>query len=292
MKIILHIYLTGLLFSCSVVSAAISVIDDAGQSFVFEKPIKRIISLAPHITESLFAAGASNQIIATVTYSDYPEQAKQLAIIGDHSKYDIEKIIELKPELIIVWKSGNPVDQVQQLKRLGFNLFISDPYELEDVAKTITNMGRILGTEPIANKQAAQYLNKLEQLRNEFKDKHKVNVFYQVWDSPLITINNKHIINHVINLCGGINIFEGLPALAPRVSVESVIVKNPDVIVTGDAAGRESWLQNWLQWKQLKAVKKNHLYAIPADLITRHTPRILSGLEKMCDSLDEVRSRS
>jgi len=272
--------------------AQITLMDDAGQTFVFARPVQKIISLAPHITENLFAAGATSQVIATVTYSDYPEQAKQIPVIGDHSKYDLEAIIKLKPELIIAWKSGNPVDQVQQLKKLGFKIFVTDPYSLEDVAKNIQSMGRLMATESIAGEQAKKYLEKLKNLATEYKNKTRLNVFYQVWNEPLITINKKHIINHVIDLCGGNNVFEDLPVLAPRVSIESVIMKNPDIIMAGMAEGREDWLKNWRQWKTLTAVKQQHLFTINADWITRHTPRILLGAEKMCDYLDQVRNKS
>jgi len=263
-------------------TAEITLLDDTGQAFVFDKPVQRIISLAPHITENLFAAGATNQIIATVTYSDYDEQAKRLPVIGDHSKYDLEAIIKLKPELIIAWKSGNPVDQVQQLKQLGFKIFVTDAYALEDVAKNIIAMGKIMATEVMANVQAEKYLSKLQALTTKHKNKKQLSVFYQIWNEPLITINKKHIISHVINLCGGRNVFEDLAMLAPRVSIESVIMKNPDVIVAGMAKGRQDWLKNWQQWKILTAVKKQQLFTINADWITRHT-------EKMCAYLDKAR---
>ena len=274
---------------CFSAAAEIRLEDDAGHSFKFDKPVQRIISLAPHITELLFAAGASDQVIATVTYSDYPEQAKHIPVIGDHSKYDLEAIIKLKPELIIAWKSGSPADQLQQLKNLGFNIFIHDAFVMEDVAKSLEQMGILMGTESVANKQAIKFLKKLKQLEINYKNKQQVSVFYQVWDAPLMTINKQHIISRIIDLCGGKNIFKDLPVLVPRVGIEAVIAENPDVIITGMAAGRENWLQQWQQWTYLTAVKKNHLFAIHADLITRHTPRILLGAEKMCTFLDQVR---
>jgi iron complex transport system substrate-binding protein len=273
------------------VSAEITVMDEAGQLFTFDRPVKRIISLAPHITETLFSAGATNQVIATVTYSDYPEQARSLPVIGDHSKYDLEAIIKLNPELIVSWKSGNPIDQIQQLKKLGFKIFVTDPYALKDIAKNIKSMGLLMGTESVADLRAEKYLNELNDLALKYKNKKRVSVFYQVWNEPLITINKKHIINHVINLCGGRNVFENLSVLAPRVSIESVFMKNPDAIVTGMAEGRENWLNSWQQWVNIKAVEQGHLFAINADWIVRHTPRILLGAGKMCDHLEKVRSK-
>lgn len=277
-----------LLLSCNVY-AEISIQDDSGHTLVFAKPVQKIISLAPHITETLFAAGASDQVIATVTYSDYPEQARQIPVIGDHNKYDFEAILKLEPELIIAWKSGNPVDQLSQLKALGFKVFESDPFSLDNVASSIQAMGRLMGTESVANAAAFSYRHKLKQLALKYSGQSQLKVFYQVWDEPLITVNKKHLINQVIQLCGGSNVFGDLSSLAPRVSIEAVLTKNPDLIVTGMASGREKWLDNWRSWKDLNAVKNNHLFAINADWITRHTPRILLGVEKMCDYFDGVR---
>ena len=289
MKIILSIALL-ILFTYQSY-AQIRVQDDAGQMFVFDQPVQKIISLAPHITENLYAAGADKQLIATVSYSDYPEQAKYLPVIGDHNKYDFEAIIKLKPELIIAWKSGNPANQISQLKKLGFKVFINDPFQLDDVARSIEVMGQLIGTESVARAEAARFRSGLQQLSMSGDIKRKVSVFYQVWDEPLITINNQHIINHVIRLCDGNNIFGDLPVLAPRVSIESVLLKNPEVIVSGMAKGRESWLESWQQWENISAVKQNHLFAIKADWITRHTPRILLAAEKMCAYLDRVRNK-
>ena len=277
-----------LLMSVSAI-AEIKVKDDAGQVFVLEKPVQRIISLAPHITESLFAAGASNQIIATVTFSDYPEQAKRITVIGDHHKYDFEKIIQLKPDMIIAWKGGNPADQLNQLQAMGFRVFLNDPHHLADVAKAIKRMGQLMGTESIANAEAEKYLAKLNKLQLKYQNSTPVKVFYQVWDEPLITVNGQHIISDVIHLCGGENIFEDLFSLAPRVSIESVMLQNPQAIVAGIARGREGWLPGWKKWKQMDAVKQNNLFAINADWITRHTPRILLAVDSMCEALDTVR---
>lgn len=269
--------------------ADIKVVDDTGRNIILNAQAKRVISLAPHITEQLFAAGATNQIVGVVSFSDYPEQAKTIQRIGTHDKYDYEAIYQLKPDLIIAWKSANKAG-VKKLIDLGFKVFISESKSLEDVAKTTRLFGDLLDTKSIAYQQADAFLSKLNDLRRNYDDRKKISVFYQVWNEPLYTINGEHIINDVINLCGGMNVFSHLTVLAPRVSVEAVIKQNPDAIIAGMNEDRKGWLESWKQWQGLKAVKNNFLFPINADLITRHTPRILLGVEKMCEHLDVVRS--
>lgn len=273
------------------VNSEIVVTDDSGNKLVFEKPLERIISLAPHATELLFAAGATNQIVGTVNYSDYPQAAKKIPIIGSYVKVDYEKIVALQPQLVIYWGSGNPSDMINGIKNLKIKLFNNEPDDFEDIAKSIKVMGKLLGTEKAAENQATAYLDRLEKLRKKYAitGQKKIRVFYQVWNKPLMTINKEHLVNDVIEFCGGVNVFANLDNIAPTVDIESVIQKKPDVIITGMAKGREDWLKEWSRWKNINAVKKNQVYAINAELIVRQTPRILDGTEKMCEILLQVR---
>ncbi|MCW9012975.1 MAG: cobalamin-binding protein [Gammaproteobacteria bacterium] len=270
-------------------SAQIVVVDATGQTLAIKSPAVKVISLAPHATELLYAAGASHQLVAAVDFSDYPPQAKKLPRIGSYSKFDLESIIALKPDLIVVWKSGNPGAQIAAVERLGFNMFYSEPRALEDVAVEIRKLGKLLGTQHRANETAANYLAELQQLRKQYSSNRKLTVFYQVWNEPLFTVNGEHIINQVIELCGGDNVFKDIEVLSPRVSIESVIAKNPDVVLVGMVETRKQWLDDWRQWQGMSAVKNNHLYPIDADLIVRHTPRILEGARIMCEYLQSLR---
>ena len=274
------------------VHADITVIDDAGRTLLLKKPAERVISLSPHITELLYAAGAKNQLVAAVSYSDYPPQAKKLPLIGSYNKFDMEAILAQTPDLIVAWQSGNPKAQVEQLIQLGFKVYISEPREFEDVAKDIKQLGVLLGTQRQSDVLAENYLRELQRLRKQYSQRQQVRVFYQVWNHPLFTVNGEQLISKVINLCGGINVFSDLAVLSPQITIESVIAKNPDVIFYGSHETREDWADDWRQWKNIKAVANNHLFGIHADLIVRHTPRILQGAKQMCEHLERVRADS
>lgn len=276
------------------VNSEIVVTDDSGKQIVFDKPVERIISLAPHVTELLFAAGADKQILGTVSFSDFPEEAKKIPRIGSYVKVDYEKLIALQPQLVIYWETGNPADMINGVRNLKIKLFNNEPDNFEDVAASIRVLGKILGTEQVAEERAQAYLDHLDTLRKKYanNDKEKIRVFYQVWNSPLMTINKKHLVNDVIEFCGGINVFADLDNIAPTIDVESIMQKNPDVIIAGMAKGREDWLNEWRRWETIDAVKNNRVYAIDAGLIVRQTPRILDGTEEMCEILQKVRNNS
>ena len=270
--------------------ADIKVVDDAGRTVVLHQPAKRVISLSPHITELLYAAGAGERVVGVVSFSDYPPQAKKLPLIGSNDKFDLEAIVSLKPDLIVAWQNGNPKSQVEQLIKLGFKVYITEPREFEDIAKDIKQIGQLLGTQRIADQAAANFSRELQDIRRQYAGRAPVRVFYQVWNNPLFTVNGEHLISKVINLCGGVNVFSDLRVLSPQVSIESVIAKNPDVIFYGSHETREDWALGWRQWKNIKAVANQHLFGIHADLIVRHTPRILQGAKQMCEALDQVRA--
>lgn len=282
-----------ILMLCAVVNvnADITVTDDSENELTFAEPVKRIISLAPHITELLYAAGADKQIVGTVNYSDYPPAAKQLPVIGSYTKVDYERVLAAQPDVVMYWKSGNPGNMIDGIKQLNLKIFNSEPDDYEDVASSLKTLGVLLGTEAIANKRAQQYLERLDALRKKYSNKNsnKVRVFYQVWNQPLMTINKAHLINDVIELCGGENVFAELDNIAPTIDMESVIKKNPDVIIAGMTEGREQWLQEWQKWPTISAVKNTHVYAIDAGLLVRQTPRILEGTQKMCEILQGIR---
>jgi len=286
-KLLKIIFLSGIFISATV--AEIKVVDDNGSDVVLNAPARRIISLAPHTTELLFTAGAEKRLIAVVDYSNYPQAAKKLPNVGSGHLLDIEKIISLEPDLIVGWKSGNQSAQLMKLRNLNLNLYLSEPRSLEDVAENLRDLGLLIGKEKQANKLADDYLTKIEALKHKYKDAKPVRVFYQVWEQPLFTVNSEHIISHVIELCGGVNVFAELKVLSPQIDIESVISRNPEVIVAGAGETREDWLLSWKKWSSIKAVNDNQLYGIDADLIVRHTTRILQGAELMCDALQKAR---
>ena len=271
--------------------ASISVIDDSGRTVEVEKPAKRIISLAPNITETLFAAGAGNKIIGAVSYSDYPEAAKKIPRVGGYPSLDLEKIVSLKPDLVIAWTSGNSSKQVEKLISLGLTVFMSEPRYPEDIAKTMQRFGMLAGTNDIASKSSKDFIQHYQSLKNRYSNKEKVKVFYQIWNKPLMTISGEHLISDIITLCGGENVFADLKILTPRISLEYVLASKADVVVSGGMGkARPDWLDDWKAWPSLPAVKNKHLYFVEPALMQRVGPRILSGADKLCEILDKVRA--
>ena len=266
--------------------------DDTGREVRLKGPAKRIVTLAPHATEMLYAAGAGDRLVGTVEYSDFPPAAKKVPRVGSYDRFDLEAISALKPDLIIAWESGNPAAPVEKLKALGLNVYVSQPNRMEDVAGQLERLGQLAGTEATANAAAAQFRQRLETLRRNNAGKPKVRVFYQIWIAPLMTVGGPQIITSAINLCGGENVFGHLTQMAPTVSVEGVLAADPEAIVaTGMGDARPEWLNDWNKWPRMTAVKRGNLFHIHPDLMQRHTPRILDGAEQLCADLDVARSR-
>jgi iron complex transport system substrate-binding protein len=274
----------------SVSFSTVNVIDDEKNKVELAKPAKRIISLAPHITESLFAAGAGGKIVGAVSYSDYPEAAKNIPRVGGYPSLDLEKIISLKPDLVIAWSSGNNKRQVEKLIALGIKVYLSEPRYFGDIAETIQRFGVLAGTNKAAKKSSEDFLQHYESLKKRFSDKKKVKVFYQIWNKPIMTINGNHLISEVIDLCGGGNVFSNLKTLTPSISLESVLASKAEVIISGGMGkARPEWVEEWKPWSELPAVKNKQMYFIDPDLMQRVGPRILEGADKLCALLEKAR---
>ena len=265
--------------------------DDTGHEVRLKAPAKRIITLAPHAAESLYAAGAGDKLVGTVDYSDYPPEAKKVARVGGYSRIDLEAVVALKPDVVLVWESGNNMAQADKLRALGLTVFVSQPNHMDDIAGQVERYGRLAGTEAIANAEARRFRERLAALRAANAGKPKVRTFYQVWKAPLVTVGGPQIISDAMRICGGDNVFGQLDQMAPRVSLEAVIEADPEAIVaTGMGDAKPEWLDDWRQWKRMTAVKRDNLFHINPDIMQRHTPRILDGAEKLCAHLDVARS--
>ena len=282
----------GCLAIISTAHAEIIVPDDAGRMLALASPARRIVSLAPNVTELLYAAGAGNFVVGAVAYSDYPEAAKSIPRVGGGAGLDIEAVVALHPDLVIAWQSGNPSWQVERLIALGAPVFVTEPHKLGDIADLLDKFGKLSGTEAMASKTAADFRQHLARLRDRYSGRPVVSVFYQILDSSLLTVSRRHLINDVIQLCGGRNVFADLPGLTPRVDVESMVRRNPEVIL---ASGYEAlwpvWRDQWRTWPMLAAVAQDNLFLIPPDLIHRHSPRILEGAERVCAVLEQARAK-
>lgn len=275
-----------------VLEAAVTVRDDAGQSLTLAAPARRIISLAPHATELLYAAGAGKYVVGVSAYSNYPEPVLALPRISNGLRLDLERLLALQPDLVVGWRSGNARSDLDAIAGFGIPVFIAEPQRLTDLPVTLVNLGRLAGTEDEALRAANAFRGGIARLRTQNRDKPVVRVLLQVSIQPLMTLSHRHMAHDVLTLCGGRNIFAASELVAPDISLESVLLEDPDVILFSDSLGDVASLQKWWQERMdLRAVRERRLYAIPADLLLRQTPRLLQGAERVCSALDQARTR-
>ena len=271
---------------------AISVVDDENNTITLDKPAQRVITLAPSLTEMFYTFGAEDMLVATVQFSDYPAAAKSKPHIGNYERFVMERLLSFKPDLVIAWSSANNSQQLKQLEKFNIPVYRSEPRELSDISKTIRNLGVLTGLQQKSALIANVFDQRLKRLENENKNKIELNAFYQVWHQPVYTINGQHVISKVMRLCKLKNVFENSIIIAPKVTVESVIKYNPDLIIaSGMAASQPEWLDHWRKWPAIRAVKQGNLFFIPPDLIQRQSIRLLDAAEIMCKQADEARSK-
>ncbi len=267
------------------------VVDDNGAEVRLAGPAKRIVSLAPNITEVLFHVGAGEQIVGADEYSNYPQAAKEIQRVSNYAAANYELILSLKPDLVIAWQSGNGDKIINPLRKLGIPVFVIETGEIERVPNLFRRFGKLSGQDKIAEQRALQFTERLKKLRTANAKKSPVRTFYQIWDEPLITLNGKHMVSSVIELCGGVNIFADAIPLVPYVNIESVVAADPQVIIAGGSQDEQPhWFKSWQKWSGISAVIKSQIYLIPADLMQRHSVRILDGAEMMCGFFDSARS--
>lgn len=274
----------GLGCSQALLAAPVEVVDDTGQHLHLPHPARRVVSVAPHATEMLFAAGATSQVVGVSAYSDFPAAATRLPQIGDVRQIDIERILSLKPDLLVVWASGTPARQQEQLKKLGIPVFYSEPRKLDDIAEGVARLAHAMGTSREAAPLVSQYQASLAQLRQTYQQRRVVRVFYQISDKPLYTLNGQHIVSDGFALCGAQNVFADLPVIAPSVSTEAVLQQNPEVII-----GSETNTAMWKQFPAMLAVRRGNLRTIDGSLLARSGPRMIEGVRRLCEVLDQAR---
>nr|ADI22170.1 ABC-type Fe3+-hydroxamate transport system, periplasmic component [uncultured gamma proteobacterium HF0200_24F15] len=283
--------LTVLLTIHSHLYADVSAIDDTGKTVTLPKPATRIISMAPNLTEILFHIGAGPQIVGVVEFSDFPLEALELTQIGSSNQVNIEAILALRPDLVVSWESGNQKKDLATLEQLGLPTFRTEPRTLDDIASLMKRLGKLTGSPDRGDALSSSFLKSTAAIRDIYQRRKNIKVFYQIWSDPIYTLNGEHLISRLIEHCGGTNIFIELKTLAPVVSTESVIEKNPDVIIAGGYGGATpEWLDTWNRWSSIQAVKTNNLYTVDADKISRMGPRILEGMGELCRNIDHARS--
>jgi len=279
--------------------AALTVVDDGGRAIAVDRPPQRIVTLAPSLTELVFAAGGGASLVGVSALSDYPPEARTIARIGDAVRLDVERVIALKPDLVLFWQRGNTSRELEQVEAAGIRVFQLEPRRLVDVASAIERLGALLGHEGEANRRASDMRAALERLRGAHAGAAPVSVFYQVWRRPLMTVNGKHLIDDIITLCGGRNVFAGLTPLVPTLSSEAVVGADPEVMLTAsETASAAPWRRDpgnpsfaeWHRHSGMTAVRRSWLYALNGDSISRQGPRVVDGAAAVCAVLDQVRA--
>lgn len=283
---LLFIYLLPVLAT----AAPVTVIDDTGQQVSLAHPANRIVALAPHVVETLFAAGAGDKIVGAVDYSDYPAAAKTIPRVGGYSAFNLEAIAALKPDLVIAWASGNSPSAIEKIRSLSIPIYLSQINTVAEVANEIEKFGTLAGTQNIATPATRNFRKQLDDLTRQYQNKSEVRVFYQISESPLMTIGGKQIISNALAICGGKNIFANLAPMAPVVTVESVLAANPEAIMTsGMQSINPSALAQWRKWPRLLATERQNFLFIDPDLMNRSGPRIIEGTQMLCKAVETAR---
>jgi len=253
-------------------------------------PARRIVTLAPHLTELVYSAGAGDRLVGADAYSDYPQQAQRVPRIGDAFQVDYERLLALRPDLVLAWTSGMPERVMDRIAGLGLRVERINIESLDDIAGALLRIGDLAGTRGEAERAAREFSARIAQLRAANAGRAPLRVFYQISETPLYTVSGRHVINEIIELCGGRNVFAALEQVAPPVGLEAVIERNPEVIITADGAQGDP-LSIWRRWSDVSAVRNGDLYTVSADRVARSTTRIAEGAAQICAAIDSARRK-
>ena len=264
--------------------------DALSQRVCLTDPAQRVVSLSPGATELLFSAGAGDRVVAVSAWSDYPVEAADLPQVGDSNRLDLEAIVSLAPDLVVAWVDGNSRSQLERLSDLGIHVFWLAPRTFDDIAAAVSDLALLTGLPDLGNERAEAFRAEIVKLKAQYADARPVKVFYQIWDQPLMTVNRDELISKAITLCGGVNVFGGLPRLVPRISREAVLEANPEVIITAGSSDDRQWLEAWREFPGLAAVAAGNLFLEPPDLLARPTLRMADGARHLCQTLEQARA--
>ena len=262
----------------------------AGQPSADAGPATHIVTLAPSLAELVFAAGAGDTLVGVSAYSDFPPAVAALPLVGDAFTIDQERLALLRPDLLLAWESGTPAHVVDELRQAGYRVEVIRTRSLVDISATLVRIGELAGTQEAAREVAAEFAAALQDLGDSYRDTESIRVFYQVSKRPLYTVGPDHYASELIALCGGRNVFEDVGELAPAIDVEAVIDRDPEVMLAGDDAGSDSFSE-WDRWPSIAANRYGNRFLLPADEMSRPTPRILTAGAVICESLQIARER-
>ena len=248
---------------------------------------KRIVSLAPHLTELVFALGAEDRLVGVSEFSNFPAAAADLPRIGDAFRVDQERLALARPDLVLAWGSGTPKRVVAELREHGYRVEMINSKGLSGVSAAVLEIGKLTGRSKEAQAISAEFEAGLESLADRYASEPSIRVFYQVSMRPLYTVNKDHSISELIEICGGRNIFDDLGALAPLIGIEAILDRDPELILA--ATDADDPFAEWARWEQMSAVRYANQFRIPADLIARDTPRLLQAGVAVCEALQTGR---
>lgn len=272
-------------------SAALQLEGADGVTVTLPAPAKRIVNLSPDFSELLFDIGAGDTLVGTIEYSNYPEAAKKVPRIGDGFHVDTEKVVALKPDLVLAWQGGTPQVLVEKLRSLGLPVLAIGTHDITDIAANLETLGEATGREAQAKQAADAFRSRLAAFKARYAHETPIRVFYEISAEPLYTVGGAQSISRLMAVCGGKNVFADLTELAPVVGLEAVLARDPEAIVTGNGEGDvAARFKLWQKWPQLSAVRAGNLYAMNDDTISRATPRILDAGEQLCQDLDQARA--
>jgi iron complex transport system substrate-binding protein len=258
--------------------------DEMGRQVKIPHPAKRVVSLAPSITEILFELGLDKEVAAITNFCDYPEAVLKKPRIGGFVNPDVEKIVSLKPDLIIGIRDGNRMDTVHRLNDSGLSVYLIDPKGFDGVMRTIKNIGDVVGREKESKRLINEMANKKENMITLTQSLSKPKVFFQLGDAPMVTVGKGTLADDLIRLAGGRSISENESISYPFYSIETVLLKAPEIIIMTSMDSKKNSLhlvKKWESWKSIPAVRMNKIYVIDSNLVDRPTPRIIEGLEAL-----------
>jgi iron complex transport system substrate-binding protein len=261
--------------------------DDRGVAISLARPAERIVSLAPHLAEIAFAAGAGAKLVGVSSFSRRPTEAEQLPVVASYGRIDIERLIALRPDLVLAWRSGNSPLQVGRLERIGLRVLVTEVRTLADIPRIVRLVGVLSGGEAVAEARAKEFEDEITTLRNRYAGERRVAVYLEIWHKPMLTVNGAHLMSDALRLCGGRNVFAAAKTLTPLVSREQMLNAQPEAIVTS-GFGSES-AQAWGGLELVPAVRGRRIYAIDPDLLHAQGPHVLEGIRALCERLELVR---
>jgi iron complex transport system substrate-binding protein len=284
----IRVIVFGVVAAVAADTRALQASDDRGVTISLGQPVERIVTLAPHLAEIAFAAGAGAKLAGVSGFSRHPAEAERLPVVASHGRVDIERLIALRPDLVLAWQSGNSPLQIDRLERIGIRVFVTEARALADIPRIVRVVGALAGSVEVAETRARQFENEIADLRKRYAGERRVAVFLEIWHVPLLTVNGGHLISDALRLCGGRNVFAATKTLTPLVSREQILDARPEAIVTS-GFGSEA-LQAWRGLELVPAVRNRRIYPIDPDGLHAQGPHVLEGVRALCGRLELARN--